>query len=98
MISKEEIYPKMGNSDKKGCTNTESYVCAQNREVFELHASTSNTRMSSGMVAAVPDWRKYHSRTQTKYQGSKMFNKLPALIRNEVRIGLLKKNLRTLLQ
>jgi len=98
MTSKQEIYPKMGKLGLEGLYKYRMIMFMhKNRDSFDLHTSISNTRMSSGLVAAVPNWRKYHSRTQAKFQGSNIFNKLPVVIRNEGRVGLLKRNLKAIL-
>ena len=47
-----------------------------------------------GPVAADPKWNKYHSRIQARYQGYKMFNKLPAILKCENRPSVLKRKLK----
>jgi len=46
----------------------------KNQHFFQLHYNKlTNTRLTVAKVAALPTWRKVHSRMQSRYQGAKYY-------------------------
>ena len=67
----------------------------KNQDLFQLHHNPhAHTRQTVSRQAAVPRWRKEHSRMQGGYQGAIQFNNLRPDVREEKRLSAYKRQIR----
>lgn len=57
----------------------------KNKKYFGLHNTEKHIRLQ---------WKKLHSRTQARYRGYELFNRLPVTLRNEQKLSSFKRGLR----
>ena len=99
LTSEAEIYPKMGVMGLEDLHRLRLLMFVfKNKEAFRVHDTLSATRTGGGMMAGDPKMVKYDSRIQARYQGFKIFNRLPSYLRSEMKISIYKKSVRKLIR